>query len=106
MKDLTNKNPYALSHFRTLELKYFCRQYSPWNDEEKAINLYLKGKDPTGDLAVRLEHLHRKKKLIEDSCDLSGDISGILFEAVTEGKSYDVMEARRGGSSVVKEKLL
>lgn len=96
MKDLSKKNPYAISHFRKLELKYFCMQYSDWEKEECEINLYLQGDDPTGELAIKLSILHKKKQLIKDACTLSGDISGIIFEAVTKGRSYDVLEARRG----------
>ena len=96
MKKLSKKNPYALSKNRTLELKYFCLQYKEWEDEIASINLYLKGDDPTGELAVKLVGLRRNKDLVDHSLRLAGDIDGVLFEGVTRGRSYDVMEARRG----------
>ena len=104
MKKLSKKNPYALSRCRMLELRYFCLQYSEWEAEEKAINLYLKerGKsaaeaDPTGEAAILLSNLHYNMSLVKDALLLAGDIDDIIFEGVTRGRSYDVLEARRGG---------
>lgn len=96
MKTLSNKNPYKLSHYRTLELKYHCLQYPEWLDEIRQINLYLKGEDPTGDTAVRLSILTDKINTINYICELVGDIDNILLEGVTLGRSYDILEARRG----------
>ena len=96
MKKLSKKNPYALSKNRTLELKYFCLQYKEWEDEIASINLYLKGQDPTGEIAIRLSGLEHNKDLVDHSLTLAGDIDGVLFEGVTCGFSYDILEARRG----------
>lgn len=96
MKKLSKKNPYALSHFRTLELKYFCLQYNEWIKEVDAINLYLKDDDPTGECAIKLKSLHDDIDLVNLSCRLAGDIDGVLLEGVTCGRSYDILEARRG----------
>lgn len=96
MKKLSKKNPYALSHYRTLELKYFCLQYNEWIKEVDAINLYLKGDDPTGECAIKLKSLHDDIDLVNLSCHLAGDIDGVLLEGVTFGRSYDILEARRG----------
>lgn len=99
MKKLSSKNPYALPHYRTLELKYFCLQYNDWKKEVSAINLYLKDKgegDPTGKMACDLAWYTSRIKAVEDSCRLAGDVDGILLRGVTEGKSYDILEARFG----------
>ena len=96
MKTLSKKNPYALGKYRTLELKYFCLQYSEWRDEINEINLYLKGKDPTGEIAVKMASIMENLDLVDDSLRLAGDIDGVLKEGVTCGRSYDVLEARHG----------
>lgn len=96
MKKLSKKNPYALSKNRTLELKYYCLQYKEWEDEINEINLYLKGKDPTGEIAVKMALLRENITLVDDSLRLAGDVDGVLKEGVTCGRSYDILQARRG----------
>lgn len=99
MKKLSDKNPYSLPHYRTLELKYFCLQYDDWVKEAASLNLYLKEKtpaDPTGNLAVKLSWYTSRIDAIKHCCILAGDKEGILLEGVTKGRSYDILEARHG----------
>lgn len=96
MKTLSKKNQYVLSKYRTLELKYFCLQYSEWQDEINEINLYLKGRDPTGEIAVKMASIKENLDLVDDSLRLAGDINGVLKEGVTCGRSYDILQARHG----------
>lgn len=96
MKKLSNKNPYSIPKNRQLELKYYCLQYKDWLRRIKELNLYLDGDDPTGDIAVELSYLNRQVLTVKDCCALVGDKDDILLDAVTNGRSYDMLEARRG----------
>ena len=96
MKELSKKNPYKISKNRQWELIFFCLQYSEWEEAIKEINYHLKGEDPTGDTAVRLAVLEKKKKMVRTCCALAGDINDILFTGVTERINYETLEARYG----------
>ena len=74
---LSKKNPYWIPTERRLELVHFCRQYPEWRDESReicsvhgyrwSVRVAQAKADPTADMAVRLEELERKMKLVEDA---------------------------------------
>lgn len=79
MKELSKKNPDHISKKRYLELKNFCLQYSEWLRE----------------LPYDVTGLYKSKIELVDSAivQLEEYIRPYIFEAVTTGKSYEVLNA-------------
>lgn len=102
---ISKKSPYYISKDRYYELKHFCLQYKDFKRRIalEASKMSLKGVsvigrrsigeiDRTGDLATNLALYWHYIKIIENAClEAGGDISKWLFKAVTEGKSYAVL---------------
>ena len=94
---ISKKNPYWLPKHRFLELYHFSLQYNEFK-KEIADTVYLPddpGFDPTGEVAVKLERLHRNVELIESCCkDSDRGIWRFLLLGVTEGYSYETLRSR------------
>ena len=94
--ELSKKNPYYISKYRYLELKYFCLQYKEFKDEyQDCIRKVSEGRgqvdyaDPTGKAAIKRDQLLCKIKSIEDSAILAGeDLAGYILMSVTNDLTY------------------
>ena len=105
--ELSYKNPYWIHKFRYYELKYYCRQYPMWKkayDEldglsKRPMNLTsVKNgdiSDPTAKTALAKEFYYNKMKIIEQAAiEADEELYSYILEGVTEGRSYDVMNAK------------
>lgn len=97
---VSDKNPYKISHYKALELRYFCLQYPEWKREYKELNLSAQGinitekvqeerKDITSIKAIKLKDLNSKIKLVEDTVHLtSPEIEQWLLKGVTTETNF------------------
>ena len=89
---LSKKNPYYISKFRRMELKYFCLQYPEWKKYLATIGKRGTSdeySDPTGDEAVKRVIFSERLQQVERACMIAGsDIYKFLLMAVTEDLSY------------------
>lgn len=98
---ISDKNPYKISHYKALELRYFCLQYPEWKKEYANINIQVSAirydttkvqKDiskQTEELAIRLKNLSYKISLIEETAHLANpEIEKWLIKGVTEETNY------------------
>ena len=105
--ELSKDNPYYISKHRYYELKHFCLQYPEWKREYNRLEVmgvpyysyqYVRINDisdPTAKLAIKKTYYADMMDLIEGCCDLTDEyLSGYLKLAVTEGFSYDKLNAR------------
>ena len=94
--ELSKKNPYYLSKYRYLELKYFCLQYKEYKDEYRdCVRRSSEGggqveySDPTGNTVVKRDCLLHKIKSIEDCAILAGeDLASYILMSVTNDLTY------------------
>ena len=105
--ELSKNNPYYISKHRYYELKHFCLQYPEWKHEYNRLEVlgvphspYAFSRpsdisDPTARLAL-LKSIYSERMDIVDACiDLTdGRVGGYLKLAVTEGCTYDQLNAR------------
>lgn len=103
---LSLKNPYYISKERYYELKHFCLQYSEWNREIASLRLFrgpITGEkpanhnpgDPTGDIAVKIARLRKRIDVLRDAISkLDPYMTDYIFEAVTEGKTFEYFQTR------------
>ena len=101
---LSLKNKYYISKERYYELKHFCLQYSEWCREISKLKLFrsteLTGMpidhnvaDPTGDIAVKIARLTKRIDVLKEAIGmLEPWISGYIFEAVTNGRTYEYFQ--------------
>lgn len=105
---LSKNNHYWISKFRYLELKNWCRQYPEWRTELNDM-LYLKTSitkevqsrsysAPTEMMAIRRSILSGYVELIEQLCiKVYPNKYTALLEAVTYGRSYDILSLKHEG---------
>ena len=103
MKQLSKKNEHYLSSKRYLELKNFCLQYDEWKEELRSLSLIPSSESlgiqsqQTDRIFLQVEQrlwFDNRIKLVEESIlQLDEFIRPYIFEAVTTGKSYDVINA-------------
>ena len=108
--ELSKKNPYWIERHRYYELKHFCLQYPIWEKAYKSLDALSKRpqdllifekegvSDPTGNCAVAMAEYSEKMDLVKEAAirTSQGPASDMIFRAVTQGLSYDVMVARDG----------
>lgn len=103
--EVSYKSPYYISKDRYLELKHFCLQYRQFKHDitvecekmpqNRVFDIYrsrTQMSDKTAVKAVKLAILEHNTDII-DLCsqEAGGDIAQWIFSAVTEGKSYAVL---------------
>ena len=108
--ELSKKNEFYIPRERFLELKHFCKQYNTWQMMLTSwTNLYTKSivtaeklghnvLDITGKTVEYREKYQKKIDMIDQAAKLADDeICDILIEGVTQGRSFNMLEARHGG---------
>lgn len=104
---ISENNPNYISKHRYYELKHFCLQYPEWRREYRKLEFMGVGRspyvfsrpsdisDPTARLALMRSIYSERMDIVDACCDLtSPDMSGYLKLAVTEGCTYDKLNAR------------
>lgn len=95
---LSKKNPYYISKFKRLELKYFCLQYPEWKKYLSSIGKRGTSdefSDPTGEEAVRRVLYSRNIETIEVAARIAGaDIYEYLLLSVTEDVSFPTLKTK------------
>ena len=106
--ELSKKNPYYINKHRYYELKHFCLQYPIWKSaragltglSEKPegivrISKSLRASDPTERIAeARLYFSDRIEMIEKTAMDVDSIIGPYLLIGVTEGLSYEKLNAR------------
>lgn len=98
---LSSKNPYKISHYKALELRYFCLQYPEWKKLYREMNLDAPAISYDGihvqntqankveDTAIRLKDLSYKIRLVEETVHLtSPEMEKWLLKGVTTETNY------------------
>jgi len=110
--ELSEKNQYWVSKHRYYELKHFCLQYPEWCEQVKQIDGLPvmsperrerinegHSSDPTAAYASARVDLMSRITMVDqaafEACEHQFWYS-VLVRAVTEGLSYDVLEAQNG----------
>lgn len=105
--ELSKKNKYWIEKHRFLELRHFCRQYNHWKAIVRIIDGYstspeyaqIRSKihgDPTAKAAVLRAKYSDRMTLLEDVAKKTDPVIGnYILEAVSEGISYDHLNARK-----------
>lgn len=107
--ELSKKNPYWIPREKYYELLYFTRQYDTMRQEirelrraypELSMEERVKSSDisnPVEKAAQRIEELHDKMTLIEDTVrEVGPDIYKWLLVGVTTMRSYEYLNKRMG----------
>lgn len=108
--ELSEKNPYWIEKHRYYELKHFCLQYPIWKKAYLALdglskrpeNSCIASKerkvgDPTAQCAeARSYYLERMKIVEKAAVDTEPVLGKYILKGVTEGVSYDILNARLG----------
>ena len=110
--ELSEKNKYWISKHRYYELRHFCLQYPEWKKQIKDLDglpkmsverreRIIAGQtaDPTVMYAQARMFLNHKIDIVEMTayeCCMHQFWYPILVRAVTEGLSYDVLQAQLG----------
>lgn len=104
--ELSKKNPYYLEKHRFYELKHFCLQYNIWekaydsldgfNFHPQDLNLFSHVvSNPTQRCAIAKEFYSSRMELVDRACkEADPDLMYYLKVGVTEGVSYEVLNAR------------
>lgn len=104
--ELSQKSKYYISKHRYYELKHFCLQYPEWRRELYSISSLVKPRleehiasglhgDKTVQAAEIRELYLAKMKVVEQSALAADpDLCKWLLKAVTEGWSFDQLNAR------------
>lgn len=107
--EISKRKAYHISKHRYYELMHFCRQYDDFVASRKflleaVIPHAASGiicndgsiiSDKTGYWAMKLEAIDRKIELIENSCrEVDNELCDYIFEAVTKGTPFSVLEGR------------
>lgn len=103
--NVSKKNPYYISKHRYYELKHHCLQYSEWMHElakihslsliktpsiEKSVS--INQHDRVSDIATIEASITMQIECINQCCKIAGgDIEEWIFKAVTQGKSYAIL---------------
>ena len=108
--ELSNRSPYWIDRHRYYELKHFCLQYPIWKklcwmadnhhynktvNDELGTRVETNGEnDPTANVAMIKAYYSDRIHMIEQTAkDADPYISDYILKGVTEGKTYDVMNA-------------
>ena len=104
--ELSKKSEYWLPKHRYYELKHYCLQYPEWKHLysslyvpfEPFIKYMREGRTlptrPAERVALILADVKRAMDLVEQCCDdVSEELSPFLLKGVTEGLSYDKLQA-------------
>lgn len=107
--ELSDKNEDKISKHRYYELQHHCMQYAEWkrlSDDLLTKSPYLMAEkvgktndisDPTSYVAERREKLLIKINRVKKLCECAGGESAYyLMACVTNGYSYDVLQAKYG----------
>lgn len=106
--ELSKKNPYYIPKYRYYELKYRCLQYKDWEQQYKeAVNFLAtndiskdkvdggKRRDPVYEAYIkRAEYCNRMDMLKHCIKSLPEYLREPIFEAVTTGKGWQVIQAK------------
>ena len=107
--ELSEKNPYWIDKHRFYELQHFCLQYPIWEKSytmldglsKRQLDLATYGKtndisNPTEKVAIKKTfYLNRMELITETAKKVDAGIAPYLIRGVTEGLSYDVMNAKK-----------
>lgn len=106
---LSKKNPYYISEYRRLELKYLCLQYPEWKRAYRELGRgnvssvkldYIRGgdvSDPTEMKAEMLLRLRNKMETVEKVAhETDKEIGNYIFKAVTENLSFTNLRSFEG----------
>lgn len=107
--EISKKRSYWISRHRFYELKHFCLQYSEWEEELKLITI---GKHPLGEEKIGKSSGANdpvfsavlRREVLSDHIDIvnkaakgcSEDLGNYIFKGVTEGISYEHLQAQTG----------
>lgn len=103
---LSKDNPYWISQHRYYELRHFCLQYHEWQQVYNSLNGYSTGSiirpskttnsDITGDVVAKRERYLSFMRIVEESALKTDKVIGpYIFEAVTDGLTYEKLKARK-----------
>lgn len=106
--ELSAKNRYWLSRHRYYELRHFCLQYPEWRKNYISLDgLGARSRsvvevdrastpaDPTAVYAEARIYYRERMEMVENAAkEAADDLSGLLLLAVTEGVSYECLNAR------------
>lgn len=107
---LSMKNKYYIPKYRYYELKYRCRQYNDWLEEFNNATGYLATHDPSKErvdggeeknlvyeaMLKRQYYKVKMDRLKHCLLSLPMTLQNPIFEAVTEGKGWQVIQAKYG----------
>jgi len=105
--ELSSKNKYWIERHRYYELKHFCLQYPIWKKAYMELDGYhrrsgsminaltdLRSSDPTERYVEDRLYFADRMKLVEQAAIGSSiELSSYILKAVTEGLSYDHLQA-------------
>ena len=108
--ELSKKNRYWLERHRFYELKHFCLQYPLWKElyntidslnpkpiEHMALSMAKAHGRPTERSAITRAFLSERMELVtQNAVRADPDLARYILEGVTNGWSYDVLNARLG----------
>lgn len=109
--ELSQRNSFYLEKYRYLELKNFVRQYGKWRYSMDTINYFPPGHfveyladraqiDPVAACVEARNVWGEKIALVDRALSIAvsdrRELASMLLEAVTEGTSYDALEAQHG----------
>lgn len=102
--ELSSKNDYWIPKHRYYELKHFCLQYRDWRQSYGSVNCVSSPAlvARSGAISDPVEHAAKLRLFFKDRMDMveqaaheaDPTIWNRIFKAVTEGLSYDVLNAR------------
>ena len=104
---ISEENPYYISKHRFYELKHHCLQYNDWKSQMARTRTKMASKpfygishtsyqnsDLVGNTAVIRASASKSMHEIESiATEAGGDIAEWIFLAVTQGKSYTILQA-------------
>ena len=107
--EISKRSSYWISRHRFYELKHFCLQYPEWKDELRLISV---GKHPLADEKIGKSAnpsdpvltCVMRREMLTDHIDMvdkaakgcSEDLGSYVFKGVTEGISYEHLQAQTG----------
>ena len=106
--ELSKKNPYYISKYRYYELKYKCLQFNEWKEELNSFDLFGRSSgyirervdssdisDRTKEFAIRRFVLEANVRMVLEALEaLRDDLRPVIFDAVTKGMGWSVLQAR------------
>ncbi len=106
--EVSEKNKYWIPRHRYYELKHFCLQYPTWkkayasldglSKRPNDLSLFItksQSSDPTARCAIaKAFYLERIEMVEKATGEADRELSGYLLKGVTEGLSFDILQAR------------